>query len=437
MTRLSRLQTALVVGTVLLAMLILAAQPGPAASAQFALSPTPTQIKPISMPLPRPELGLTYGGLMAAQSGPCLGMFQTRTTSRCTHGPDPVLPGLSLNREVPPLPEAALNVVQPLAVCDGDGTSGNRVQVMYVRASDRTDRFATYEASIKTWANAADEIYYQSAVETGGSRRIRFVHDGSCEPTVLNVVVAATADDDFDATIAALEAQGYNATNRMYMIFMDASGVGICGIGTLWGDDRATSNNWNNAGPAYGRTDAGCWGGSVPAHELMHNLGGVQNSAPHASGGYHCTDEYDRMCYSDYPAYPTMQYLCPSSALDNRFDCNDDDYYNTNPAVGSYLADHWNAANNQFLIGGNGGPTSTPTHTRTPTSTRTASPTRTSSPTATATRTQTGTPTQTATPSPTATATATHTSTATATITSTPTATPVLDQKLYLPLVER
>lgn len=409
MQRLSRNQTVMVLGMVMLAMLALAAQPGPAASAQNVFTATATPIKPISMPLPRRELGLTYGGLMAAQSGPCLGMFETRTTGRCTHGPDPVPAGFSLNREVPPLPQAALKLVQPLATCDGDGTSGNRVQVMYVRASDRADRFATYENSIKTWANNADEIFYQSAVETGGSRRIRFVHDGGCEPTVLNVVVATTADDTFDATIAALEAQGYTAANRMYMIFMDAAGVGICGIGTLWADDRPSANNWNNSGPAYGRTDYDCWNGSIVAHELMHNLGGVQNSAPHASGGYHCTDEYDRMCYSDLPLNPTMQYLCPSGSLENRFDCNDDDYYNTNPQAGNYLVDHWNAANNQFLMGGSGGPTNTPTNTRTPTSTRTHTRT------------------------PTATATLTNTPT----ITPTPTATPVLDKKLYLPMMER
>jgi hypothetical protein len=46
-----------------------------------------------------------------------------------------------------------------------------------------------------------------------------------------------------------------------------------------------------------------------------------------------------------------MQIVCPGGQpVDNtKLDCNHDDYFNTNPAPGSYLATHWNPANNQFL----------------------------------------------------------------------------------------
>ncbi len=85
----------------------------------------------------------------------------------------------------------------------------------------------------------------------------------------------------------------------------------------------------------------------------MHNLGGVQLTAPNTSRGYHCINEYDVMCYSDTPNHPTMNSVCPNGALDvTRFDCGDDDYYNTNPAPPNYLFNDWNAANNQFLIRG-------------------------------------------------------------------------------------
>jgi hypothetical protein len=46
-----------------------------------------------------------------------------------------------------------------------------------------------------------------------------------------------------------------------------------------------------------------------------------------------------------------MQTICPDSGHNRIADCNHDDYFNTNPPVNSYLATHWNAANNEFLIG--------------------------------------------------------------------------------------
>ncbi len=84
----------------------------------------------------------------------------------------------------------------------------------------------------------------------------------------------------------------------------------------------------------------------------MHNIGGVQLSAPNTSGGFHCTDEYDVMCYSDSPYFPPMEYVCTNPSRDRLFDCNHDDYFHTNPLPGSYLATKWNAANSVFLIDG-------------------------------------------------------------------------------------
>jgi hypothetical protein len=66
----------------------------------------------------------------------------------------------------------------------------------------------------------------------------------------------------------------------------------------------------------------------------MHNLGGVQDTAPHSSKGAHCVDEYDVMCYSDSPYYPQMRTLCGDPALDyTRFDCGNDKYFNRIPQM--------------------------------------------------------------------------------------------------------
>jgi hypothetical protein len=100
----------------------------------------------------------------------------------------------------------------------------------------------------------------------------------------------------------------------------------------------------------------------VAAHELTHNLGGVQLSAPHSSGGFHCIDEWDVMCYSDSPNFPTMQTVCGDRADDATvLDCGKDDYFNVSPAPNSYLGTHWNVANNRYLTGVTAPPPPTPT----------------------------------------------------------------------------
>ena len=120
-----------------------------------------------------------------------------------------------------------------------------------------------------------------------------------------------------------------------------------CGVGSLLYNDAPT-NNPNDGGPSYSRVDAGCWNGTTAAHELMHNLGGVQLSAPNTSLGGHCVDEWDRMCYSDRPLFPAMQFPCALSEKD-LFDCNKDDYFNTAPPANSYLDLNWNTADSGYL----------------------------------------------------------------------------------------
>lgn len=320
--------------------------------------PTPTPSNPSIQATPTPPIvqndparGLIYDGLVLATSGPCKGLFQIRGSDLCTHGPDPAPPGVNISSSPPPVPAGAVSSVQ----CDGDGTTGFRVQVIYAHASDVSDGYNTYLSSFQHWAGEADAIFDDSAAETGGTRRIRFVHDANCDPIVLNVTLTPAGDDNFGNTINELIGLGFDRVDRKYMVFVDA--YVLCGIGTIAVDDRPGPENWNNVGPGYGRIDVMCWGygGQVEAHELMHNLGGVQLSAPHTSGGWHCVDEWDQMCYSDQNpilGIPPMQYLCPDPSHNRLFDCNHDDYYHTNALAGNYLATHWNTANSSFLIGG-------------------------------------------------------------------------------------
>jgi hypothetical protein len=285
----------------------------------------------------------------------------------CTHGADVL--SAALAEEMP----LTASTVQ----CVDDGVSGRRVQLVYARASDRPDTYATSVTTIQQIASAMDGIIDSSAADTGGSRRVRFVHDAGCNPTVLNVTVASTADDNFTATINAVKAQGLNAASRRYLIFMDATSI-LCGIGQYYNDDSAGLTNANNNYTLYARVDrtapggGNCWTPAVATHELMHTLGAVQKSAPHTTynrpagnPGGHCIDEYDIMCYPDYNGVsPAMQYLCNTPARDTtKLDCNYDDYFNTNPAAGSYLATRWNVANNQYLSTGGAPPPPPPSPT--------------------------------------------------------------------------
>ncbi len=299
-------------------------------------------------PLPpnEPARGLIYDGLEVAIDGNCRGGFKIKLPNgreQCTHGPDPAPAHTNVAQSVPPL--RSMSPSSTAVLCDGDGVSGNRVQVIYAHAADVTSRYATYLASFQQWATDADAEFHNSALQTGGDRRVRFVTDANCQPVVLEVQLSATGDDTFSNTLNELWNKGFNRTDRKYMVFVDARRY--CGIGTIEYDDSPGASNRNNTGPHYGRIDAGCWSGVIAAHELMHNLGGVQMSAPHSDGSWHCTDSYDNMC--DHSGRQ-IQIVCPDPSGDSLFDCNHDDYFHTNPPDGSYLATHWNTANNQFLF---------------------------------------------------------------------------------------
>ena len=257
-------------------------------------------------------------------------------------------PGMSIDRDVQPL--ARLSGQAAGIACAGDGVSGPRVEVLYARASDVADRYSTYLASFRAWVAEADGYVSASAAETGGSRRVRFVHNSACALVVHNVVMSPTGDDSFNNTVTELQAAGYTGDDRRYLVFVDANI--LCGVSGNWGDDQPSLNNLNNHGTLYGRIDAGCWGAHAFTHELTHMLGAVQQSAPNSSGGGHCTDEYDVMCYPDAPNYPTMRIECPDTSHEDRLDCNHDDYFSTAPTAGGYLATHWNTANSAFLMTG-------------------------------------------------------------------------------------
>ncbi|UCH26704.1 MAG: hypothetical protein JSV66_03385, partial [Trueperaceae bacterium] len=280
--------------------------------------------------------GLVFDGLAPGEVGSlCEGMFAIQSQGEnplCTHGPDPAPDGVDVTN--PPSLSAMRSELSTSATagiaCIDDGVSGNRIQAVYVVASDKTDRFDEVKPLIEGWAAQVSQMFIDSAAQVGGESDVRWVTDAACNLDVQHVVLSPSGDDNLSNTINEMKALGYDDPSRKYHMWVDARVY--CGIAQIYGDDRPGQENNNNGRyTMFGRTDEGCWNQthSVAAHEIVHNLGGVQLSAPNATGGYHCTDEYDRLCYRD-ASDVVMTYDC-ASTNEGMLDCNHDDYYHPNP----------------------------------------------------------------------------------------------------------
>ncbi|MCA1571948.1 MAG: Ig-like domain-containing protein [Chloroflexi bacterium] len=264
-----------------------------------------------------------------------------------THGDDPLLPRPpSLVAQTPP--EAPWP-------CEGTGTDGRRVQLLYVHGGN--GNLAALLPTFEAWARQIEGMFLTSARATGGERLVRFVTGPGCALDIADVTVSANALGSFDAMIAELRGRGFADDTRSYHAWVEASAY--CGIGTIYGDDRRTGN-WNEQYAHYARSDRPCWTANTAAHEIVHNLGGVQNSAPNSTGGLHCRDEHDVMCYPDGAPRGQMVTVCADATGEDRLDCRGDDYFSTPPAPGSYLAGHWNVADSSALSRSTTPPTTPP-----------------------------------------------------------------------------
>jgi hypothetical protein len=318
--------------------------------------------------------GLVFAGLRQAPVGsPCEGGWELELPGRrvgCTHGPDPAPAGVDVTQERS-LEEIAFfsgdiggasTETSGDVYCDGDGVSGNRVQAVYAYPAGGADNFSAVAPSLTRWAAAADEAVNASAAKTGGVRHVRWVTSADCKLEVLKVALSSAGVASLSGTVSDFDALGLNRADRKYLVWVDA--YVYCGVANVAADDRATQENKNN-GPGrpgmVARVDRGCWGRAgtpLEVHELVHTLGGVQMTAPNAAGTYHCRDEYDVMCYDDDGTKDglvwadgtlvPLRYLCPSEQ-ERLLDCRGDDYFNTSPAQGSWLAKHWNVADSSFL----------------------------------------------------------------------------------------
>jgi hypothetical protein len=318
--------------------------------------------------------GIVLTGLERARpSGPCKAGFEFRLPKGrigCTHGPDPAPPGRDIRTPVSLAEIAARSTGEPLEasahqegiVCVGDGVDGNRVQAVYAYPAGGQDNYDQVAPYIEHWAALTDRIVNESAAKTGGVRHVRYVTGVGCQLDVAKVALSEAAVASLSGTAADLAAQGFDRPDRKYLVWVDA--YVYCGIATVEPDDRPDQGNANN-GPGspgmVGRVDRGCWGNpwlSTEAHELAHILGSVQPTAPHGTWNYHCSDEWELMCYDDdstadgyvssHDTLVPIVEICPKSH-EGLLDCGDDDYFSTSPPPDSWLSQHWNVADSSFL----------------------------------------------------------------------------------------
>ena len=252
------------------------------------------------------------------------------------------------------------------------------VKVIYARPAGAADRFTQFAGVIQSQIKALSTLVYSTS---GDRKAVRFDLGTSCGAGAVDIqsielphsasyyqsLSTSSTPTRFRAIIDDVASVVANTSQkRNYLIYGDYLGGGsfpAAGQGELYGDDSVGATNLANAGGlravVYGTGEQyfsdsdPSFADVVPLHELSHNLGAVQDSAPHSTQAGHCYDEWDIMCYTDGGTYGpggTLTYATDcGTAGAQAYDCHQDDYFNAAPAAGSYLTTHWNVYSSAFL----------------------------------------------------------------------------------------
>jgi hypothetical protein len=246
-----------------------------------------------------------------------------------------------------------------------------RIKVVYAYAGV-TDRFVLFAPVIQRYTKAA-----AAKVALSSDKTLRLDRGSDCGNAFLDIqtvalghtaafYVANPASVLADAASHLPDRRGVN-----YLVFVD---LGLSKLGDSAGSWERDDSPWatnaanGNGHSRYAYLEGGAtddfFGSEQLAsqyadqvlHEVLHTLGAVQPSAPHFSGGAHCYELFDVMCYT-----PKDDRTDPEPYLNDcdisgdppnpgkPLDCGGDDYFNASPAPGTYLAAHWNLYNSAFL----------------------------------------------------------------------------------------
>jgi len=253
-----------------------------------------------------------------------------------------------------------------------------RVQVIYLHPWGTQSRAKEIGRNMQ-WI--ADRINEQMAAASGGKRAIRFARGSGCGEkyiSVLSVTLPGLTQDlmtkSFLNSDTKLPGQiafylHYTAalsTHWNYLFIYDyvpndltnTVGYGQMPITSIFGGGDAPAAGGLSAvvlAPYTYPQDYGLFAAVAVMHELGHTMGAVDNTAPHSTGEGHCNDgvSTDVMCYDDGGQGPFVD-ACGSASeqpVGAFFDCNQDDYFNVNPAPDSFLGQNpgANVANSKLL----------------------------------------------------------------------------------------
>lgn len=223
-------------------------------------------------------------------------------------------------------------------------------QILYAYPAGSPNRLAELRPEIQAAVRRMNAVLDEQSRASGGP---------SADLKVLCDAQGAIAVDGFQAPggtfaeiVSGARAAGFRSPVADYLIFYDGNLGGACGIATYAQDERLSLDNESNFGGGYAAVYQGCWNDETPLHESGHTMGAVQYSAPNSTGsGGHCFGEDDVMCYSPDGGDLNQGGVVWDCAGGPRFDCNFDDYFDSAPEPGEYLATHWNLGSplNRFI----------------------------------------------------------------------------------------
>ncbi len=180
-----------------------------------------------------------------------------------------------------------------------NGVSGHPVHWIYAIPSDGQDRFSTYASLMQTdWETIDGWWRGQDPTRAPRSDLARFSCGSQLDLSVVRLPQSgdqlAAPESPFELIWDAIEADGFRSEHTKYVVYYDGP-VGddrICGVG-------ATVSNGTGLAVFLTQSCAGVEPAQVVAHELMHALGAVPDSAPNncppPDDGHTCDNDRDLM----------------------------------------------------------------------------------------------------------------------------------------------